>query len=82
MIKIKEGTMRRLLDDSGWSVNKVSKEADFIKEHFHKKKDMYEMLIGVKKGNLSHRKRCDRLVLEHEGKILLVAVEAEINLGE
>ena len=82
MIQIKPTTMRRLLDDSGWSVAKITPEADFIKEQFHKKKDKYEMLIGVRKGNLSHRKRCERLVIEHEGRTILVAVEAVINLGE
>ena len=82
MYKIKEGVMRRLLDDSGWSVAKITPEADFIKQEFYKKKDMYAMMIGIGKKNLSHRKKCKRLVIEHEGKTLLVAVEAVINLGE
>lgn len=82
MVKIKANIMRRLLDDSGWSVAKITPEADYIKQEFYKKKDMYAMMIGVGKKNLSHRKKCERMIIEHEGRTFLVAVEAQINLGE
>ena len=82
MYKIEESLMRRLLDDSGWSVAKITPEPDFIRREFHKQKGMYEMMIGIGEKNLSHRKKCERLVIEHDGRTLLVAVEAVINLGE
>ena len=74
--------MKALLDDTGYSACKITPEAEYIKKDFNGNKSMYSMMIGIKKQNFNTRKQRERMIIELNGRTLLLAVEAEINIGE
>lgn len=79
---IKESTMKALLDDTGYTACKITEENKYIRQEMKNNKSMYCMMIGIKKQNFNTRKKAERMIVEFEGRTLLMRVEAEINLGE
>lgn len=78
---IKESTMKALLDDTGYTACKITGEDEYIRKEMKNNKAMYSMLIGIKRQNFNNRKKAERMIVEFEGRTLLMRVEAEINLG-
>lgn len=78
---IKPSTMKALLDDAGYTACKVQTEDEYIKNEM-KTKEMYSFMLGIRPQNLSKRKNRERMIVELNGRTLLLAVEAELNIGE
>ena len=79
---IKQSTMKALLDDTGYTACRITPESEFIKKEFKGNKSMYCMMIGIKKQNFNNRKQAERMIVEFDGRTLLMRVESELNLGE
>ena len=79
---IKQSTMKALLDDTGYTACKITPEAEYITKEFDNNKAMYSMMIGIKRQNFNNRKQAERMIVELDGRTLLMRVESELNLGD
>ena len=79
---IQEKTWRMLLDDTGYTAAKITDEDMYIKKEFKGCMTTYAMLSGRSVGKVNRRTKCERLVIEYNGRIIQVDVKAEIHLGE
>ena len=79
---IQEKTWRMLLDDTGYTAAKITGEAEYIEREFGGNMADYAMFSGRAIGKVNRRTKCERLVIEYNGRIIQVDVKAELNLGE
>jgi len=82
MSKISNKTMKSLLDDTGYTAARITKEAEFVKKEFNGNMSLYAAMSGRTIGRVNRRTERERLVIEFDGQVFQVDVMAKIYLGE